>query len=63
MQCGDLVKILDRGGVHAGKVGVVTNTHGPSIHMPCMFLAVTFPDGSELAGITQTWVKVLNERR
>ena len=64
MQLGDLVEITPRAGnLHAGKVGVITDTHGPSIHMPCMFLAVTFPDGSELAGITQTWVKVLNERR
>jgi len=64
MQRGDLVEITSRGGKeHAGKVGVITNTHGPSIHMPYMLMAVTFPDGSELAGITQTWVKVLNESR
>jgi len=64
MQRGDLVEITNRAGKeHAGKVGVITDTHGPSMHMPYMFLAVTFPDGSELTGITQRWVKVLNERR
>ena len=64
MQVGDLVEITSRGGVlHAGKVGVITSTHGPSMHFPYMLVEVTFPDGSNLAGITQTWIKVLNESR
>ena len=64
MQLGDLVEITSRGGVlHAGKVGVITDTCGPSTHFPYMLVEVTFPDGSNLAGITQTWVKVLNESR
>ena len=64
MQRGDLVEITSRGGVlHAGKVGVITGTHGPSMHFPYMLMEITFPNGSKLAGITQRWVKVLNERR
>ena len=64
MQLGDLVEITSRGGVlHAGKVGVITDTCGPSMTMPYIIMAVTFPDGSNLAGITQTWVKVLNASR
>jgi len=63
MQVGDLVEITSRGGVlHAGKVGVITDTCGPSMTMPYMLMEVTFPNGSKLAGITQRWVKVLNER-
>ncbi len=64
MQLGDLVEILDRAGNdHAGKIGVITETHGPSMHVPYMLMSVTFPDGDKLAGITQTWVKVLNASR
>ena len=63
MHVGDLVEITSRGGVlHAGKVGVITSTSVTSIHFPYMLMAVTFPDGSSLTGITQRWVKVLNER-
>jgi hypothetical protein len=64
MQVGDLVEITSRGGVlHAGKVGVITDTCGPSMTMPYIIMAVTFSNGSTLAGITQSWVKVLNASR
>jgi hypothetical protein len=64
MQLGDLVEITSRGGVlHAGKVGVITDTCGPSMTMPYIIMAVTFSNGSTLAGITQSWVKVLNASR
>ena len=64
MQVGDLVEITSRGGVlHAGKVGVITNTCGPSPTMSYMIMEVTFPNGGTLAGITQSWIKVLNGSR
>ena len=64
MQRGDLVEITSRGGVlHAGKVGVITNTCGPSPTMSYIIMEVTFPNGSTLAGITQSWIKVLSENR
>ena len=64
MQIGDLVEITSRGGVlHAGKVGVITNTCGPSRTMCYVIMEVTFPNGSTLAGITQSWIKVLNASR
>jgi hypothetical protein len=64
MQLGDLVEITSRAGVlHAGKVGVITDICGPSMTMSYIIMAVTFPNGSKLAGITHRWVKVLNANR
>jgi len=64
MQVGDLVEITPRAGkLHAGKMGVIIDIQGPTLHMSYVVLAVTFPDGSKLTGITQRWVKVLNESR
>ena len=64
MKVGDLVEITSRGGVlFAGKVGVITDVHDPTMMMPYMLLAVKCADGSDINGITQSWVKVLNESR
>ena len=64
MQRGDLVEITSRGGVlHAGKIGVIVDAQGPSMMMPYMVLAVTCADGSQISGITQSWVKVLSASR
>ena len=64
MKVGDLVQIRENADTaHAGNVGVVTETHGPSMHFPRIILEVTFPDGKKLSGITQSWARPLNESR
>ena len=64
MKIGDLVEITSRGGVlYAGKVGVITGAQAPSMMFPHMVLSVTCLDGNEIDGITQAWVKVLDESR
>ena len=64
MKVGDLVQIRENADTaYAGKVGVVTETHGPSMAFPRLILAVTFPDGDKLSGITQSWARALNETR
>jgi len=64
VQVGDLVEITrDAGRGFMGLAGVVTEVRDATVHMPYVVITVTLPGGDRLAGITPSWVKVLNERR